>query len=185
MYEVRIHGRGGQGAVTAANILARAASCSNLSARAFPAYGPERRGAPVAAFLRLDHKHIYLNNLITSPDCVMVIDPKLMETVPILDGLKKNGVVILNTRKIFGEIQLKGDYHKIAILDATRLAQEILGRPVTNTVMLGAFCRIYPDISIQAVTRAIQEMFGSPGSDLNVRAAESGYEQTVVEEISI
>jgi len=113
----------------------------------------------------------------------MVIDPKLMETVPILDGLKKNGVVILNTRKRFGEIQLKGDYRKIAILDATRLAQEILGRPITNTVMLGAFCRTYPDISIQAVTRAIQETFGSNGSVLNVRAAESGYEQTVVEEI--
>ena len=119
-------------------------------------------------------------------DIMGLIDPKLMETVPILDGLKNNGVVILNTRKKFGEIRLtgnSGNYGKIAILDATRLAQEILGRPITNTVMLGAFCRVYPEISLQAVTRSIQETFGSAGSDLNVRAVESGYEQTAVEEI--
>ncbi|MDT3700521.1 MAG: 2-oxoacid:acceptor oxidoreductase family protein [Thermincola sp.] len=186
MLELRIQGRGGQGSVTAANILAQAAYYSNLSARSFPMYGAERRGAPVVAFLRVDQKPILSRSMIDNPDCVMVIDPKLMKTVPILNGLKQNGMLILNTSKSIEEIQteLKGNYSKIAVLDATRLAQEVLGRPITNTVMLGAFSRAYPEISLENLSKAIRDMFGPKGSELNIRAAELAYEQTVVREVS-
>ena len=144
LIEVRWHGRGGQGAVTSAELLARAAISEDKYAQAFPSFGPERRGAPVLSFVRISGKEpIRIRAEITQPDVVVVLDPGLLGIVNITSGLKADGMVVINTKK--SAEQIKQDFginSSLATVDATKIARELLGVPITNTTMVGALISI-------------------------------------------
>lgn len=159
MYEVRIHGRGGQGAVTAANMLAIAAFKEGKDVQAFPMFGVERRGAPVAAFLRVDDQPIHIKSPIHSPDTVVVLDPTLIDSVDVTKGLKNGGHVIINTSKPASEFKLPGV--NIHTVDATSIALEHgLGgktNPIVNTAILGAYSKVVGNIGMDAIVSAVME----------------------------
>jgi len=141
MKEVRFHGRGGQGAVTSAELVAQAAIKSNMYAQAFPSFGPERRGAPVQAFLRVSDKPIKLRAKIYKPDYVVILDLTLIGVVNPAEGLKPEGIVIINSNKSPEELKTLFPGHNIACVDATKIAKEEMGVPITNTTMLGALVK--------------------------------------------
>ncbi len=136
MKEIRIHGRGGQGAVTAAELLAVAAFNDGWFVQAFPSFGVERRGAPVTAFVRLDDLPIRLRSQIYSPDYVIVLDDTLLEVVDVANGIKKDGFVLINSARSPKDFNLKT---KVITIDATNIALNMIGKPIVNTVILGAF----------------------------------------------
>lgn len=183
MYEIRIHGRGGQGAVTAAEIIAIAAFKQDEQyTQASPFFGAERRGAPVMAFVRIGNKPIRLRSQIYEPDCVIVLDPTLLTAVNVLAGLKKDGIIILNSKEeVF--LGIKNEYY----VDATKIALDTLGMAITNVPMLGAFARImnekYKDkiqISLDDLNRTIEEKFAGKSKKIaekNVEAAKKTYEE--------
>ncbi|MDI9624246.1 MAG: pyruvate synthase subunit PorC [Methanothermobacter sp.] len=172
MIEIRFHGRGGQGAVTAAEILAKAAFEDGKYSQAFPFFGVERRGAPVMAFTRLDEKPIRRRHQIYNPDYVVVLDDGLLEVVDVFAGLKTNGAVIINTRE---EPQTPPEAKKYTI-DATGIALEILGRPIVNTTMLGAFAGATEEVTIDAIIKIIKETFPGKIGEKNAEAAKKAYE---------
>ncbi|MEN6616692.1 MAG: 2-oxoacid:acceptor oxidoreductase family protein, partial [Syntrophorhabdus sp.] len=138
MLEVRFHGRGGQGAVTSAEIIAQAAIKQGMRAQAFPSFGPERRGAPVQAFLRVSDKPIRLRSKVYKPDSVLILDPTLVASANPTAGLKDGGYVIINSNKSVDELKQTFPGKNIIAVDATKIAKEELGVPITNTTMLGA-----------------------------------------------
>ncbi|BAW32247.1 MAG TPA: pyruvate synthase subunit PorC [Methanothermobacter sp.] len=172
MIEIRFHGRGGQGAVTAAEILAKAAFEDGKYSQAFPFFGVERRGAPVMAFTRLDEKPIRRRHQIYNPDYVVVLDDGLLEVVDVFAGLKNNGAVIINTRE---EHEVLPGAKKYTI-DATGIALEILGRPIVNTTMLGAFAGATGEVTIDSIIKIIKETFPGKIGEKNAEAAEKAYE---------
>ncbi len=185
MIEIRFHGRGGQGAVTAANILAEAAFLEGKYVQAFPFFGVERRGAPVTAFTRIDEKPIRIKTQIYEPDVVVVLDPSLLDTVDVTAGLKEGGMVIVNTEKTREEIlqKLKKKPAKLALVDATTIALEILGLPITNTSILGAVAKATGIVKIESVEEAIKDAFSGELGEKNARAAKEAFEKTVVYEL--
>ncbi len=173
MIEVRFHGRGGQGAVTAARMLAEAAFLEGKYAQAFPFFGAERRGAPVVAFARLDSKPIRIRSQIYHPDHVVVLDPTLLRTVNVTEGLKPEGVLILNSK---GPPQgLRAG--KVVWVDATSIAMEEMGAPITNMAMLGAYVRATEQVSLDSVLRAVGEYFKGGAGERNQRAITRAYEE--------
>jgi len=183
MYEVRFHGRGGQGAVMAAQALASAAVYEGKHASAFPHFGAERRGAPVLAFTRVDNKKIRKKTRVYEPDYVVVLDSQLINLVNVAEGLKDNGMLIINTLKKPEEIDI-GKVVKTGTVDATGVALEVLGRDITNSAILGAFAKTTGLVSIEAVKEGIMDIFGNRIGEkaalLNAKAAELSYERTVV-----
>ncbi len=177
MLEIRFHGRGGQGAVTAARLLAEAAFLESKYCQAFPFFGAERRGAPVVAFARIDRKPIRTRTQVYEPNHVVVLDSTLPETVNVAMGLKRGGIIVLNAKKIPN--QLKGA--KVALVDATTVAIETLGVPITNTAMLGALAKATGAVSLDSVTEAIKKHFKEKLVEKNVSAAEQAYNRTVIE----
>jgi pyruvate ferredoxin oxidoreductase gamma subunit len=179
--EIRIHGRGGQGAVTAAQLLAHAAHLEGKHVQAFPYFGAERRGAPVKAFARISDAPILLHSQIYNPDYVVVLDPKLHEMVDVAEGLKRDGVIILNTTKKPSEIKL-GDW-RIATVDATGIALElgllVAGQPVVNTSMVGAFAGATGEVRLENVLKAIRENWRGSAGEKNARAAELACERLI------
>jgi len=171
MHEIRIHGRGGQGAVTAAEIIAKAAFIDGRFSQAFPYFGVERRGAPVQAFCRLDDSFIRIRQNVYEPDYVIVLDSSLLDVVDVFEGLRKNGTVIINTTK---PIEKKNAH----CLDATSIALEALGLPIVNTVMLGAFSKVSGLVSIGSIKKAISEQFAKKPDLLekNMAAISRAYE---------
>ena len=159
MYEIRFHGRGGQGAVTAANILAVAAFNEGKDVQAFPIFGVERRGAPVAAFLRMDENPIDVKTQIYKPDAVVVLDPSLLEVVDVTSGLKEGGAIIINTTK--GPDDFCFANGRVATVDATKIAvANGLGtetNPIVNTAILGAVSKALGNVGMDALARAIDE----------------------------
>jgi pyruvate ferredoxin oxidoreductase gamma subunit len=148
MFEVRLHGRGGQGAVTSAELLALATINEGRYGQAFPSFGPERRGAPVVAFFRSDDKQIKVRTEITNPDLVLVLDPSILRIVKVTAGLKDDGILVANTKYTVDEIKEELDLKcKLAVVNATRIAFEELGIPVTNTTMLGALLKAKPIVN--------------------------------------
>jgi pyruvate ferredoxin oxidoreductase gamma subunit len=142
MIEIRFHGRGGQGAVTSAELTALAAIEQGKYAQAFPSFGPERRGAPVMAFVRVSDEPIRTREKIYEPDIVVVLDPTLLDIVNVGAGLKDNGIVVLNTTKSAEEVRKRsGISAKLALVDASRIAMETMGIPITNTTLLGAMLK--------------------------------------------
>lgn len=181
MYEVRLHGRGGQGAVLAAGILAAALVEEGKFAVAVPSFGFERRGAPVAAFLRCDDKEIRRLTNIYYPDCVVCIDPTVSRSVDILAGLKPGGALVQTTHKSLDELALPETVGTVGLCDAVRLASEIFGRPITNTLMLGAFARSTGVVSLAALQQAVRDSdFRDAGLSQNLLALERGYQETQV-----
>jgi len=155
--EIRIHGRGGQGGVTAAELLARAAFREGKWVQSFPFFGAERRGAPVKAFARLSDKPILVRSQIYNPDYVIVLDSGLLDLVDVTEGMKEDGIVIVNTQKKPEELNLK--QHRVATVDATGIALElqlvVAGLPVLNTIMLGAFAKATGEIKLESVVEVI------------------------------
>lgn len=178
--EIRIHGRGGQGAATAGEILALAAFYEGKYAQSFPYFGPERRGAPVVAFTRIDGEPIRLRTEIHNPDCLVVLDQKLVRAVNITDDLKSGGTIVLNTLNEPSDLPMQTKARKIAVVDATEIALKTIGAPITNTAMLGAFSSATHWIGIEAVCKAITSRFSKDSALRNVDAARMAYEKTEI-----
>jgi 2-oxoacid:acceptor oxidoreductase gamma subunit (pyruvate/2-ketoisovalerate family)/2-oxoacid:acceptor oxidoreductase delta subunit (pyruvate/2-ketoisovalerate family) len=185
MYEIRFHGRGGQGAVMAAQALADAAVRIGYQAHAFPYFGAERRGAPVQAYARISKEKIRIKSQIYHPDLLVIMDESLGETDDLAAGLKPGGKVVVNTPKRPEELDLgAGVDAECATVDATAVALEVLKMPVVNTAVLGAFARIQDLVPLDAVVEAIEDRFGSKlgarAGVLNGQAARQAYDATVV-----
>jgi 2-oxoacid:acceptor oxidoreductase gamma subunit (pyruvate/2-ketoisovalerate family) len=185
MKEIRIHGRGGQGAATAGEVLALAAFYEGKYAQSFPYFGPERRGAPVVTFTRIDDMPIRVRTEIHHPSCVVVLDPKLVRTVNVVEGLMEGGIVVLNSVMKPSEITIQGKPSKIAAVDATSIALKTIGNPITNMAMLGAFSAATGWVGIKAVREAITNRFSKDAAEKNVKAAEMAYEKTNVLELKV
>jgi pyruvate ferredoxin oxidoreductase gamma subunit len=175
--EVRIHGRGGQGSVTAAELLAVAAFEDGKFSQAFPFFGVERRGAPVTAFARLSDKKIRLRSQIYEPDYVIVQDATLISAVDVTAGLKPNGIVIVNSEKSAEDVGLDAGID-VRTIDATGLALDIIGRPIVNTTLLGAFAGATGEIGIDSIKQSILARFPGKIGQVNVQAAEKAYQLT-------
>jgi pyruvate ferredoxin oxidoreductase gamma subunit len=183
LIEIRWHGRGGQGAVTSAELLAKAAIDEGKFAQAFPAFGPERRGAPVVAFDRIDsEKPIRLRAEIREPDIVIVLDPTLLSVVKVTAGLKPGGILIINTRKGFAEIENEfGKYWKLALVDANTIAREILGVTIVNTTMLGALLKAREVVKMESLVEPIKERFDRI-AEKNINVVKRAFAETKVKE---
>jgi pyruvate ferredoxin oxidoreductase gamma subunit len=182
MLEIRFHGRGGQGAVTSVELLALAAIHEGKYAQGFPSFGPERRGAPVLAFLRINHRPIRLRCKIANPDVVLILDPSLIRIQKPAADLKPEGIIVLNSPKSPLEIRREfGFTHKLALVDANTIAREVLGVPITNTTMLGALLRATGVVRVESLEEPLKERFG-PLAVKNFNALKTAYERTVVEE---
>jgi len=183
LIEIRWHGRGGQGAVTSAELVARAAIGEGKYAQAFPSFGPERRGAPVQAFTRIDSKEpIKIRAEVTQPDVVIVLDPGLLSIVNVISGLKDGGIVVINTKKSSEQIRSElGIDGRLATVDATKIARELLGVPIVNTTMIGALIRATGVIKLESVSEPLEDRFGRL-AERNLKAMERAYEETLTEE---
>ncbi|WP_423792208.1 pyruvate ferredoxin oxidoreductase subunit gamma [Methanocaldococcus indicus] len=175
MIEVRFHGRGGQGVVTAAQLLAYAAFYDGKYSQTFPFFGVERRGAPVMAFTRIDKEKILLRCQVYEPDYVVVQDSSLLGIVNILEGLKKDGVVVINTVKKKDELNL--DFENVYTIDATKIALDVLGVPIVNTAMIGALAGITKIVSLDGIKKAIYNRFPEKLAEKNYKAAEIAYKE--------
>jgi pyruvate ferredoxin oxidoreductase gamma subunit len=153
LLEVRWHGRGGQGAVTASTILAEAASYEGLYAQAFPEFGPERRGAPVKAYTRISRTPIRSRAPITNPDIVVVLDPSLSPTY-YLQGLKSDGFLVINSKLPARDIIDKLGVSRVVVVDATGIALRTIRAPIVNVAMLGALARVVNIVSLESIARA-------------------------------
>ncbi len=183
LIEIRWHGRGGQGAVTSAELVAQAAISEGKYAQAFPSFGPERRGAPVQAFVRIDSQEpIRIRAEITQPDVVVVLDPGLLSIVNVASGLKENGMVIINTKKPFSDIKAKLKVKcKLAKVDATGIAKETLGVPITNTTMVGVLLKATGAVELESLVEPLQNRFGRL-AERNINAMKRAYEETEIKE---
>jgi pyruvate ferredoxin oxidoreductase gamma subunit len=180
MIEIRWHGRGGQGAVTSVELLAKAVIHEDRYAQAFPSFGPERRGAPVAAFNRVSEERIRVRSGVYHPDVVVVLDESLIGLVNVSEGLKKNGVLVVNTAKSAQEISEKVNYQgKLATVDATSIAWDELGVPITNTTMLGALLKVTKVAKLDSLSEPIEERFGRLAKK-NMAAATRAYNEVTL-----
>lgn len=187
MFQVRIHGRGGQGVVTGAEMLSVAAFLGGKHAQAVPSFGSERTGAPVVAFCRIDDRDIRLREPVMQPDALLIQDPTLLHQVDVFQGLGKDGYILINTNRSFEDLGL-GEFVKdfrperLCTVPATDLALKHVGRPVPNVPLLGGFAAISGVITLDAVIAAIKERFAGKIADGNIAAATAAY-NTVVREM--
>jgi pyruvate ferredoxin oxidoreductase gamma subunit len=183
MIEVRFHGRGGQGAVTSAELMAQTAVGMGKCAQAFPSFGPERRGAPVTSFLRISDERIRIREKVYEPDVVIVLDPTVMSVTKVDSGLKKDGTLIINTTHPVKELRRQfGFTQKIATIDAMSIALEILKVPITNTVMLGAFSKVMGQATPDDVREPFNHRFGPSLAPKNLVAFEKAYAEAKLED---
>ena len=175
MKEIRLHGRGGQGAVTAAELIAIAAFEDKKFSQAFPAFGVERRGAPVMAFARIADQPIRVRSQIYEPDYIIVQDVTLLEVVDVAGGLKPDGKIMINTDRPKENLGLDTEA-EIVTIDATTIALKELGRPIVNTTMLGAFCGATGEVSLESLNKAILDRFTGALGDKNLKAIKTAYE---------
>ena len=175
MIEIRIHGRGGQGNVAAAELLSIAAFQDGKFAQAFPSFGAERIGAPVQAFVRIDDKKIRTREDVRTPDYLIVQDEFLIDTVPVLDGLKPDGLIVINSDREPEDLNIKTTA-TIETIAATEIALEIICIPIPNAVMIGAFCYVTGLVSVDAVQEAIMGKFPGRVGENNVAALERAVE---------
>jgi pyruvate ferredoxin oxidoreductase gamma subunit len=168
--EIRIHGRGGQGAVTSAELLAKAAGLDNRFSQAFPAFGPERRGAPVRAFCRIDDRPITTRQQVYSPDYVVILDPTLAELPEVSEGLKPESRIIANSESAFSVCGREAE-----AFDATCIAIRVIGKPIVNTAMLGAFAGKTGLVSLESLKKVIGERFGGKVGEANMKLVEEAF----------
>jgi len=181
MLQVRFHGRGGQGVVTAAEMLSIAAFEQGRHALAFPSFGSERTGAPVVAFCRIDDQEIRLREPILEPDALIIQDPTLLHQVDVFQGLKPDGYVLINSTRSFddlgvGDITQRFRHERLTHVPATEIAMKHLGRPVANAVLLGGFAALSGLITLEAVAHAIRDKFSGKVAEGNVAAAAEAYD---------
>lgn len=178
MLEIRLHGRGGQGSVTSAELLAQAAIKEGKYGQAFPSFGPERRGAPVVAFCRIDEKQIKIRSNINEPDIVLVLDPSILRIVNVAAGLKDDGILVTNTKHKADEIRKELNLKcKLAVVNANGIAREELGLPITNTTMLGALLKAKAVVSPDSLIEPLRERFGRI-AEKNIRAFKRAFKET-------
>jgi len=177
--EVRWHGRGGQGAWTASELLAKAAVHEGKYTQSFPEFGPERMGAPIRAFTRISDKPINLHCAVYTPNIVVVLDPTLMKTVPVTEGLREDGVLIVNTREPPAELWKKLAFagKSLWTVPATDIAVEVLGRAITNTAMLGAVARATGIVRLESLEKVIRERFQAKIAEMNIKVIRRAYEE--------
>jgi 2-oxoacid:acceptor oxidoreductase gamma subunit (pyruvate/2-ketoisovalerate family) len=181
LVEIVFHGRGGQGAVTAANLLVAAAlEDGNKGVQAFPFFGAERRGAPVRAFARISDEEVHLRSEIYAPDIVIVLDESIMDIVDVLKGLKTDGKILINTRKKPNDFDFSKKYN-VATVDATTIAlkNDILvgGIPVVNTPILGAIPKILDKVTLKSIKKIVKEKWKGELSDKNIKATQDAFNQ--------
>ena len=182
MFQVRIHGRGGQGVVTAAEVLSIAAFREGKHAQAFPSFGSERTGAPVVAFCRIDGREIRVREPILEPDAIIIQDPTLLHQVDVFAGLAPGGCILINTSRSLEELGIADlkERFKTALVAASELAKKHVGRPLPNAALLGAFAAFTEQVSLEAVSAAIRDKFGDKFSgktaEANVAAAAEAFE---------
>jgi len=180
LIEVRFHGRGGQGAWTASLLLAQAGLREEKYIQSFPAFGPERAGAPITAFTRISGEPIHLHSSVYEPDVVVVLDPTLLGPAVVV-GVKADTKIVANTDKTPEELReslgIKGG--KYYVLDATSLALKILGRPITNTAMLGAVVKATGMVKLDSMLEVAGERFGGRIGELNVELIKTAYKEVV------
>ena len=181
MLQIRIHGRGGQGVVTAAEMLSVAAFEQGRHAQAFPSFGSERTGAPVVAFCRIDEHEIRLREPILAPDVLIVQDPTLLHQVDVFQGLQPDGYVLINSRKTFAQLGLadvaaRFRPERLVTVPATDIAMKHLGRPLPNAVLLGGFAALAELVTLEAVAHAIRDTFSGKVAEANVAAATEAYD---------
>lgn len=180
MFQIRVHGRGGQGVVTATEMLSVAAFEEGRHAQAFPSFGSERTGAPVVAFCRIDDKEIRLREPIMEPDALIIQDPTLLHQVDVFAGLKQDGYVLLNTHHTFEALGL-GDILKVRkaerfrTLPATELGLKHIGRPIPNVPLIAGFAALSGMINLESVVKAINEKFAGRVAEGNIAAATEAY----------
>ena len=181
MFQVRIHGRGGQGVVTAAEMLSIAAFENGDHAHAFPTFGSERTGAPVTAYCRIDTRPIRVREPVVEPDALIIQDPTLLHQVKVFSGLRQGGDVLINSSQSIDELGL-GDFAavygpgRLLTVPASEIAKEQLQRPLPNTALLGAFAAMTRVVTLQGVIRAVSQKFSGEIADRNMLAADVAYE---------
>ncbi len=173
---IRWHGRGGQGAVTAAQVVAVAAISKGLYAQAFPEFGPERRGAPVKAYTRLSAYPIRHREPILNPDYLVILDPSLLQIKGTLDGVREDTYLIVNASEP-PSIDVKC---RLVILDATSIALKTIGKPIVNTAILGALLKVLELVSLDDVLNALNKFFSGKLLEVNKQAVIEAYNQAQV-----
>lgn len=187
LVEVRWHGRGGQGAKTAALLLAEAVIEEGNYGQAFPEYGPERTGAPVRGFTRISDQPIRIHSAIQRPDVVIVLDQTLLDTIDVTEGTASDSILIFNTTLSKAEIRKKLNLtdRKVFTLNANQIAQEEIGRPIPNTVMLGALMKatglMQMDTLLEGLTKKFKHKFSQQLIDKNIKAVKRAYEEVEAE----
>ena len=181
MLQIRIHGRGGQGVVTAAEMLSVAAFLEGKHAQAFPSFGSERTGAPVVSFCRIDDKEIRMREPIMEPDVLIVQDPTLFKVVDVFQGMRRDGYLLVNSHKSFAELGLTKAVANLPagharVVAASEIAVKHFGRPLPNAVLLGAFAALSGTVQLQSVVAAIREAFAGKIGESNVAAATEAFE---------
>ena len=185
LIEVRWHGRGGQGAKTAAQFLAEAALDAGKYIQAFPEYGPERAGAPIKTYTRISEKPINLHCGVANPEYVVVIDPTLV-TPAIVEGLPNSGVLVVNTNESIDAVRKKTGFKggKVATVDATKISLDTLGRPMPNMPMLGALLKVAPLVKLDALYKKISAKFlkkiGEEKTNANISGIKRAYEEVKI-----
>jgi len=180
MFQVRIHGRGGQGVVTAAEMLSVAAFREGRFAQAFPSFGSERMGSPVVAFCRVDDKEIRLREPIMQPDALIIQDPTLLHQVDVFAGVARDGYILINTAYSFDELgigEFVGGFEpaRLCTVPATEFALKHFGRPVPNAALLGGFAAVSGRISLDSVAAAIRDTFSGKLAEGNIAAAAEAF----------
>lgn len=191
MFQVRLHGRGGQGSVTTAELLSVAAFLEGRHAQAFPSFGSERMGAPVQAFCRIDDKPIRTREPVSDPDALIIADPTLLHQVEVFSGLRPDSFMLINATCGVAELGL-GDLvtpmrrERLVVVPASAMAQQHLGRPLPGAALLGGFAALTGKVSVESVISAISERFSGKAADGNAAAAREAFEfvQAEVEELA-
>jgi len=186
LLEIRWHGRGGQGAKTAAQFLAEAALEAGKSIQAFPEYGPERAGAPIRTYTRISDRAIRVHSPVIHPDMVVVIDPTLLDSVDVTQGLGPEGVLLVNTSEDPGAVRDKVKFKngKVVVCNATKISLETLGVPIPNTPMLGALLKVSPIVPIEALNKEVRHKFlkkiGEKKTEANITAIKRAFSEAKI-----
>jgi len=180
MFQIRIHGRGGQGVVTAAEMLSIAAFGEGRYAQAFPSFGSERTGAPVVAFCRIDDKEIRLHEPVMEPDALIIQDPTLLHQADIFAGLKHDGYILINTNRSFDELGLADflkdwRHDRLRTVSATDLSRKHIGRPMPNVPLLGGFAAVSGIIKLESLINAIKGKFSGKVAEGNIAAVTAAF----------
>ncbi len=182
MVEIRLHGRGGQGVVASGEMIALAAVYEEKYCRAFPYYGSARRGTPVTAFAQIGSEDEATRSNVYTPDYLVILDPEIHKAVDVTTGLREGGAIIWNTPLSPEEAveQLKAKVSTMGVLDATSIALEVIGRPIPNTTVLGAFVKSTGLLKMGSIEKAIRKRFSGEIAEKNVVAAKNGYQRVKV-----